>query len=451
MRRAGERRTLQRRDVHATPPLAVLAVALVRRRQARACTRDRRGIQGVLVLTENPNVRSACPVQRPLLGLVVCPRCRERFALDVYEEAPTARGHELEVIEGALRCQGCSVSYPIVAGVPRLLAPALLARVRARHPRFFARHPDFLAGHAPSDDPLADTLESFTRQRLDLDLPGPELAAQWRRNLQRNLGEALRLDELHGRRILDVGCGFGRHLLVAAEHGAEVVGIDLSGGVDVAYRHLAGRPNCHVIQANVHERPLRTACFDVVWSFGVLHHMPDPAAGFRTLPDFARPDGGLVAIWVYGYRGMSFTYRLSHMRALHAVTRSMSGSARLRASRAVAATLSALYWEPLRVMRGLGLGGVVDRMPLSDYVAHGWKARVAGVHDRLSTPITHFHDRDELVEWLRAAGLTDVRVEDTDRRGWRASGRRATSLAATTRPHAGANGLDLHEDRPAAH
>ncbi len=369
-------------------------------------------------------------MKRALLGLLVCPRCRERFTMDVFrEDEQVSAGGEREVLEGALRCTTCTLAFPIVAGIPRVLAPALLAQVRARHPRFFGEHPQFLATVVRRDDPLADTLESFTRQRLDLDLPGPELAAQWRVNLQRNLGDALALDELRGRRVLDVGCGFGRHMLVASEHGAEVVGIDLSGGVEIAYRNTAGRPNCHVVQANIYDRPLRNECFDVVWSFGVLHHMPDPAAGFRTLVDFARPDAGLIAIWVYGYRGMSFTYRLSHMRGLHSLTRTMSGAARLRASRAVAAVLSGLYWEPLRMLRGLGLGTMVNRLPLKDYVDHGFRARVAGVHDRLSTPITHFHDRDELLEWLARARLIDVRVEDTDRRGWRAAGRRSRQVA----------------------
>ena len=307
--------------------------------------------------------------------MVVCPRCREQLELDVLREddARTADA-EPEVLEGTLRCTRCAAAFPVVGGIPRLLAPTLLAQVRARHPRFFADHPEFLAGHRHGDDhPLTDTLESFTRQRLDLDLPGPELAAQWRVNLQRNLGDALALDDLRGRRILDVGCGFGRHGLIASNHGAEVVGIDLSGGVEIAYRHFGRRPNCHVVQGNVYERPLRDAGFDVVWSFGVLHHLPDPAAGFRALVDFARPDGGTIAIWVYGYRGMRFTYRLSHMRALHAMTRKLSGSARLRVSQIVAAGLSAAYWEPLRALRMIGAGALVDHLPLRDYIAHGWR------------------------------------------------------------------------------
>jgi uncharacterized protein YbaR (Trm112 family) len=162
-------------------------------------------------------------VKRTLLGLMVCPRCRERFALDVFREDTAPCDTEREVLDGALRCTRCAAAFPVVAGVPRLLAPALLAQVRTRHPRFFADHPQFLTGQADGDDPLADTLESFTRQRLDLDLPGPALAAQWRVNLQRNLGQTLALGDLRGRRILDVGCGFGRHGLVASDHGARTV------------------------------------------------------------------------------------------------------------------------------------------------------------------------------------------------------------------------------------
>ena len=93
------------------------------------------------------------------------------------------------------------------------------------------------------------------------------------------------------------------------------------------------------------------------------------------------------------------------------------------------AHLSAFYWEPLRLARRAGLGSIVERFPLSDYVDHSWGTRIAGVHDRLSTPITHFHDLPELSEWCQAAGLQSVRVEDTDRRGWRAYGRRGAATA----------------------
>lgn len=401
-------------------------------------------------------------MKRRLLDLIVCPACRGELGLEVYEEARVSgyavatvacarrcawlaraadeagvadceRCYVSDVTEGALGCQGCGARFPIIEGVPRLLRPALLARMRHRYPEFFERHPEFLAGTERSSDLLADTLESFTRQRLDLRPPGPEFAHQWTEHLRRNLGRDIPVETLRGALVLDVGCGFGRHLYVASEHGAEVVGVDLSGGVDVARRNNLGHPRCHVVQADVIERPFREESFDVVWSFGVLHHMPVPRVGFEALTHFARSDGGLVVIWVYGYRGMALTYRLSHMRMLHRVSRRLSSRARVSASKAVAALLSALYWEPLRAARGVGLRGLVDRLPLTEYVEHRWIARVAGVHDRLSTPITHFHDREELLEWFRAAELEGIRVEDTDRRGWRAHGRRSTPKMALSK------------------
>jgi SAM-dependent methyltransferase len=368
-------------------------------------------------------------MKRRLLDLLRCPRCHDAFRVEAFAEAPLRDApadpaYASEIEEGALACAGCGARFPIIAGVPRLIGPALLARIARRYPDFFARHPELAPPAAPADDPLADTLESFTRQRLDLRPPGPEFARQWRAHLRRNLGGALTVEALSRKLVLDVGCGFGRHLYAANEAGAETVGVDLSGGVDVARANNRAHPRCHLVQANVLERPFRAESFDVVWSFGVLHHMPDPRAGFRAIVPLARPDGGLVVVWVYGYRGMAFTYRLSHMRPLHRALHSVSGPTRLRASKAVAAMLSGLYWTPLWALKRLGLGETVERLPLAAYVEHGWSARVAAVHDRLSTPITHFHEREELLGWFSEAGLGAVSVEDTDRRGWRAHGTR---------------------------
>jgi SAM-dependent methyltransferase len=398
-------------------------------------------------------------VRRRLVDLLACPRCQGTFRAEAFEEAKVpgmrpaavpcrvvcawrnteadasigpddcARCYASDIVEGKLTCLQCGTVFPIIGGVPRLITATLLGQIARRYSEFFTRHPELLPATPPVVDPLADTLESFTRQRLDLRPPGPEFARQWRENLARNLGPALPVEQLRDRLVLDVGSGFGRHLFVACAAGAEAVGVDLSGGVDVARANNVGHPRCHVLQANVMERPLRAGTFDVVWSFGVLHHMPEPRAGFAAIVPLARADGGLVVIWVYGYRGMALTYRLSHMRPLHRLSRTLSGTARVRASKAVAGVLSGLYWLPLRAAKRAGLGRVVERLPLASYVDHDWKARIAAVHDRLSTPITHFHDRDELDAWFRGADLEQVSVEDTARRGWRAHGMRRNGEA----------------------
>jgi hypothetical protein len=74
----------------------------------------------------------------------------------------------------------------------------------------------------------------------------------------------------------------------------------------------------------------------------------------------------------------------------------------------------------------MGLQSLVEKLPVSDYIEHGWSARIAGVHDRLSTPVTHFLDYEALLAWCHDAKLSKVSIEDTDRRGWRVSAYRDT-------------------------
>lgn len=369
-----------------------------------------------------------------LLDLIVCPKCHGTLTVESFKEervqSETPGQTVIEIIEGALHSEDCGASFPIINGIPRLLDSTLLVGMRPRYPEFFLQHPEFLSQAVNGSDSSASqvgTLESFTNQHVDLRPPGPEQITLWKEDFERNIGGALGLDSFRDKLVLDVGCGYGRHLYVASQAGAEAVGIDISGGVDTARQNNLNHPRCHIVQANILDHPFRGDCFDVVWSFGVLHHMPDPHAGFDKMASLARPDGGLAAIWVYGYRGMAFTYRLSHMRPVHRLVRKMPSVIRIQVSKIVAALLLVLYLLPLRIARRIGLRRVVERMPLTHYLEHNWIQLVGAAHDRVSPPYTHFHDRDELTDWFRTAGLTKVVVEDTNRRGWHAHGWRVNS------------------------
>src|SRR5204862_8365464 len=99
--------------------------------------------------------------------------------------------------------------------------------------------------------------------------------------------------------VLEAGCGKGRHTQLAARWGArDVVGIDLSVAVETAFAATRSLPNAHVIQADIYHLPLSRK-FDYAFSVGVLHHLPDPGAGFRSLASKVKP-GGHVSAWIYG-------------------------------------------------------------------------------------------------------------------------------------------------------
>jgi len=71
-----------------------------------------------------------------------------------------------------------------------------------------------------------------------------------------------------GRRVLDLGCGFGRHSILLAEKGLAVAGLDLSEYLLHKARASAQRKHLslHFIRGDMRRLPF-SACFDAVFSF----------------------------------------------------------------------------------------------------------------------------------------------------------------------------------------
>src|SRR5262249_33072470 len=116
-------------------------------------------------------------------------------------------------------------------------------------------------------------------------------------------------DFFKGRLVLDAGCGMGKFLYYAGQWGAkDVIGVDLSPSVELAFRWTREMPNTHVIQGDIYRLPLHKG-FDFVYSIGVLHHLPDPEGGFHQLVRHLRR-GGKILSWVYGREGNQLYIRL---------------------------------------------------------------------------------------------------------------------------------------------
>ena len=109
--------------------------------------------------------------------------------------------------------------------------------------------------------------------------------------------------ELHGRRFLDVGCGSGLHMLAAQRLGAaEVVGIDLDDvSVQTARALLAAHAKskaCSVEIKSVFDLDPQQAVYDLVYSWGVLHHTGDMWIAIRKAAAMVAP-GGHLALALY--------------------------------------------------------------------------------------------------------------------------------------------------------
>ena len=114
----------------------------------------------------------------------------------------------------------------------------------------------------------------------------------------------LGLDQvLPGARLIEVGCGTGMRTMGAARHFGvrEFVGLDHSrASLDVARRVADedGFTRFTPVEGDLFNIPYDDGAFDVVVSWGVLHHTPDPWRGFQEMVRVCRP-GGFVALYLY--------------------------------------------------------------------------------------------------------------------------------------------------------
>jgi SAM-dependent methyltransferase len=97
----------------------------------------------------------------------------------------------------------------------------------------------------------------------------------------------------HATNLLDVGCGSGLALVLAAERGAMPAGIDISPGLlGVARERL---PDADLREGDMEELPFADETFDAVTGVNAFQFAGDPRRALREAARVMRPDGRLVA------------------------------------------------------------------------------------------------------------------------------------------------------------
>lgn len=84
-----------------------------------------------------------------------------------------------------------------------------------------------------------------------------------------------------GRRLLDVGCSWGRWCIAAAREGYRPIGIDPSLGAVLAAGRVANTLGIAIdfVVADARHLPFAEQCFDTVYSYSVLQHFNDEDVG----------------------------------------------------------------------------------------------------------------------------------------------------------------------------
>lgn len=325
-----------------------------------------------------------------LIEYLACPSCRLSLTLDATRMAG------VEVIDGSLSCDGCHTSWPVRAGVPRFT-------------------------NAGETDHSIRTARAFGwewKAFPGIDAHHEQQFLDWIAPADREI--------FPGAVVLEGGCGKGRHTRLAASYGAAaVIGVDLSEAADVAFSNTRGIANAHIIQADLLRLPLRNGCCDYAFSVGVLHHLPDPSAGFASLAAAVRPGGGL-SVWVYGEENNEWIARfVSPLRS--ALTSRIPPWMLYLISMLLALPL----WAVLAtVYRAAGhpamawLRRVLFYYPYLSYISKYPFHEVHHiVHDHLAAPVAHYLTIEQVQSWYEAAGASDFVIAWHNQNSWRGFGR----------------------------
>ncbi len=110
-----------------------------------------------------------------------------------------------------------------------------------------------------------------------------------------------------GKRVLEIGCGIGTDTVSFAQAGAHVTAVDLSDkSLELARQRvkvygLADRVRFHHANAEQLADTVPVEPYDLIYSFGVLHHTPNPAHAFNQLRQYTKSDTTLKVMLYHRY------------------------------------------------------------------------------------------------------------------------------------------------------
>jgi SAM-dependent methyltransferase len=208
----------------------------------------------------------------------------------------------------------------------------------------------------------------------------------------------------------DLGCGSGRWARLVAPRVGTLHCIDASdAALAVARRNLADQPNCEFHRRTVGELGMVPGSMDFGYSLGVLHHVPDTAAGIAACAELLKPGAPLLLYLYYALDNRPRWYR-SLWRTSDLLRRVIS---RLPhpLKLAVSGMIALLVYLPLaRTARFAAATGAsfARHMPLAYYAERSLYTMRTDAYDRFGTRLEQRFTRMQIARMMQAAGLVDV-------------------------------------------
>ena len=133
---------------------------------------------------------------------------------------------------------------------------------------------------------------------------------KYRYSVEYHIPEVAGFDNWKGKKLLEIGCGIGTDLIQFARGGAIVTGVDFSPrAVQITKDrfNLFNLPGEFAV-ADSENLPFGNSIFDLVYSHGVLHHIPNTQKAVDEIYRVLKPGGKTIVML---YHKNSYNYRVN--------------------------------------------------------------------------------------------------------------------------------------------
>ncbi|MDB5208762.1 MAG: putative methyltransferase [Flavisolibacter sp.] len=210
--------------------------------------------------------------------------------------------------------------------------------------------------------------------------------------------------------VLDMGCGSGRWAYYLAPMVGFIECVDPSEAVFAAATVLKNHENTRIIKADVDNLPFADNSFDLVYSLGVLHHIPDTYKAMEQCVRKVKP-GGYFLVYLYynlDNRGIIFKsiFQLSNF------IRGGISKMPSKVKKAICEVIAFAVYLPLakgaKLVSKLGAKNLSKKIPLSYYGDKSFYIMKNDALDRFGTPLEQRFSKNKIEEMMRGSGLKNI-------------------------------------------
>lgn len=222
--------------------------------------------------------------------------------------------------------------------------------------------------------------------------------------------------EVQNANVAEIGSGSGRIALMLAQAGASnVTAMEPSDGYAVLVKTINDSEwsDRIITQKKLGEELDKSNTYDLIFSIGVLMHVPKPIPVLQAAYEALKP-GGKFFIWIYSKEGIG-AY-LTFVRPLRAIS-----------SRLPHALLVPVIWLTYSALVVYQLLCKFFPLPLKNYVTKVlWnlspEKRRLVIYDQLNPTFVKYYSEDDLKELFKAGGFRDIKLHHRHGYSWSAIG-----------------------------